>query len=299
LLVTSAKGRIVFDKKVIQYEHFKELNEFSHIWVLFMFHENTNEDKAYLSSSGRGSGSSKLKGVSAKISPPRLHGVKVGCLSTRSPHRPNPIGLSVCEVISVQPGFIEISGVDMIKGTPVLDIKPYIPYDIVPSSISLPMLVDINKSPLKLRELNVPKWIFEADVPLRDVIFEKKAKDSLKQIVDRNLLCTYYTEQELITLVSQVLIQDIRSIKRGRGLAVKERDPENYSSEKVKEENLTGIDMSSKIFDAVDAIPYLKDSSHAESSYYEVNIDNLNIKFQTFNDKIIVVRVDTTTTSRS
>lgn len=105
-LVPAARGKIRFNKKIVQSDHFSELAQFSHVWVLFVFHNNTNTDKETLV---------------AKIKPPRLHGVKVGCLTTRSPHRPNNIGLSVCEVIGVGPDFIELRCLDMVHGTPVLD----------------------------------------------------------------------------------------------------------------------------------------------------------------------------------
>lgn len=107
-LVRAATGRIRFDKKRIQNEHFKELEEFSHIWIVWVFHENTNLDST---------------NIAAKIKPPRLHGSRVGCLSTRSPHRPNPIGLSVSEIVAVGPDYIDIISIDMIDGTPVLDSK--------------------------------------------------------------------------------------------------------------------------------------------------------------------------------
>lgn len=110
LLVPSSIGMIKFNKKIIQYSHFEELKEFSHIWVLFVFSENTDIEK-----------NSRV----AKIRPPRLHGEKVGCLSTRSPHRPNNIGLSVCEVLSVTPEGIQIKCIDMVDQTPVLDGKLY------------------------------------------------------------------------------------------------------------------------------------------------------------------------------
>lgn len=106
-LVKSSHGRIQFIKQIVQQEHFQELSQFSHLWVIWVFHENTNAD-----------GVNKL---TAKIRPPRLHGTKVGCLSTRSPHRCNPIGLSVVEIISVGKDYIEIKGIDMMDGTPVID----------------------------------------------------------------------------------------------------------------------------------------------------------------------------------
>lgn len=106
ILVPAARGFVRFNTQIIQAEHFAELSEFSHVWIIFVFHENTNEGKHDLP---------------AKIRPPRLHGKKVGCMSTRSPHRPNNIGLSVCEVVSVGRDFIEIRGLDLVDGTPVID----------------------------------------------------------------------------------------------------------------------------------------------------------------------------------
>ena len=69
--------------------------------------------------------SSKLK---AKIKPPRLNGQKIGLFATRTPHRPNPIGLSLCQIdsVDVKNGIIVLSGSDIIDGTPILDIKPFI-----------------------------------------------------------------------------------------------------------------------------------------------------------------------------
>lgn len=108
ILAPAARAFIRFNKQSIQFQHYEELAQFSHIWVIFIFHENTNV---------------KGKGLPAKIAPPRLGGSRVGCLSTRSPHRPNPIGLSVCEIVSVTENYIEIRGVDFVHGTPVLDSK--------------------------------------------------------------------------------------------------------------------------------------------------------------------------------
>uniref|UniRef100_A0A8C5WC27 tRNA (adenine(37)-N6)-methyltransferase n=1 Tax=Leptobrachium leishanense TaxID=445787 RepID=A0A8C5WC27_9ANUR len=84
------------------------LEEFSHVWVLFVFHKN-----------GRLS-------CKAKVQPPRLNGAKTGVFSTRSPHRPNAIGLTLARLEKVEGGTLYLSGIDMIQGTPVLDIKPYI-----------------------------------------------------------------------------------------------------------------------------------------------------------------------------
>ncbi|EFB16847.1 hypothetical protein PANDA_002921, partial [Ailuropoda melanoleuca] len=84
------------------------LEQFSHVWVLFVFHKN-----GHLS-------------CKAKVQPPRLNGAKTGVFSTRSPHRPNAIGLTLAKLEKVEGGAMYLSGIDMIHGTPVLDIKPYI-----------------------------------------------------------------------------------------------------------------------------------------------------------------------------
>ncbi|XP_063080948.1 tRNA (adenine(37)-N6)-methyltransferase isoform X2 [Cavia porcellus] len=84
------------------------LEQFSHVWILFVFHKN-----GHLS-------------YKAKVQPPRLNGAKTGVFSTRSPHRPNAIGLTLAKLEKVEGGAVYLSGIDMIHGTPVLDIKPYI-----------------------------------------------------------------------------------------------------------------------------------------------------------------------------
>ncbi|XP_022100829.1 tRNA (adenine(37)-N6)-methyltransferase-like isoform X2 [Acanthaster planci] len=89
------------------------LAEFSHVWILFIFHKNGDR-----------------KFTKAKVKPPRLDGDKVGVFATRSPHRPNPIGLTLAKLDRIEGNTLHLSGVDIIDGTPVLDIKPYVPsYD--------------------------------------------------------------------------------------------------------------------------------------------------------------------------
>jgi len=89
------------------------LQDFSHIWLIFIFHKNDKQ--------------SYNKG---KVSPPRLDGKRIGVFSTRSPHRPNAIGLSLAQLIKIDGDTLYLSGIDVLDGTPVVDIKPYIPaYD--------------------------------------------------------------------------------------------------------------------------------------------------------------------------
>ncbi|XP_023655051.1 tRNA (adenine(37)-N6)-methyltransferase isoform X2 [Paramormyrops kingsleyae] len=88
------------------------LEQYSHVWIIFLFHKN-----GHLSHKG-------------KVKPPRMDGQKVGLYSSRSPHRPNALGLTLAKLDKVAGDTLHLSGIDMIDGTPVLDIKPYIPdYD--------------------------------------------------------------------------------------------------------------------------------------------------------------------------
>lgn len=87
------------------------LEGFSYLWLLWVFHENTN---------------TKVKG---KVFAPRLDGASTGVLASRSPHRPNPIGLSRVKLESVEGEGLWVSGIDLIEDTPILDIKPFIQED--------------------------------------------------------------------------------------------------------------------------------------------------------------------------
>jgi len=97
------------------------LEQVSHVWLLFLFHQAL-EDKPRL-----------------KVRPPRLGGNKsMGVFATRATHRPNGIGQSVVRLEGVEPGRLLLSGIDLLDGTPVLDIKPYVPYaDCVSDAINL------------------------------------------------------------------------------------------------------------------------------------------------------------------
>ncbi|MCX6136298.1 MAG: tRNA (N6-threonylcarbamoyladenosine(37)-N6)-methyltransferase TrmO [Ignavibacteriales bacterium] len=84
------------------------LRGFDYIWILFWFHKNKNWKPMVL--------------------PPNGGRKKYGVFSTRSPHRPNPIGISVCRLLEVNGLTLRVENPDMLDGTPVLDIKPYIPH---------------------------------------------------------------------------------------------------------------------------------------------------------------------------
>ncbi|ASP39155.1 tRNA (N6-threonylcarbamoyladenosine(37)-N6)-methyltransferase TrmO [Bacterioplanes sanyensis] len=89
------------------------LEQVSHIWLTFVFHQTlTNHDKPHL-----------------QVRPPRLGGnEKLGVFASRATHRPNNLGLSVVELLEVRPGRLLVGGLDLLDGTPIVDIRPYVPY---------------------------------------------------------------------------------------------------------------------------------------------------------------------------
>lgn len=105
------------DRKVIELSPglapaLEGLTGFSHVWVLFWFHENDRpEERATLKVHPRRNPANPLTGVFA----------------TRAPVRPNLIGLTSCRIISVKQNLLEVEGLDAHEGSPVLDLKPYLP----------------------------------------------------------------------------------------------------------------------------------------------------------------------------
>ena len=115
-LIDALKGRIVFEPKYRDPNALKGLEGYSHLWLIWQFSESVMED------------------WSPTVKPPRLGGnTRMGVFATRSPFRPNPLGLSCVRLESVQLGtpegpVLHVAGADMVDGTPIYDIKPYLPY---------------------------------------------------------------------------------------------------------------------------------------------------------------------------
>ena len=109
-------GRVVFEPEYRVREAFRGLESVTHIWLLWLFSAPPHGD------------------WSPTVRPPRLGGNRrMGVFATRSPNRPNPIGLTCVKLEAVEPDtrdgpVLYVSGVDMQSGTPLLDVKPYLPY---------------------------------------------------------------------------------------------------------------------------------------------------------------------------
>lgn len=114
----------------------------------------------------------------AKVAPPRLNGVRTGVFSTRSPHRPCPIGLSLVKILKIENYTIYFEGVDMVNQTPVLDIKPYIPqYD-------SPLHIEKLSNRLRENNANVSDMLHNMEEILN--LSENQSVDSSNDDIDVN-----------------------------------------------------------------------------------------------------------------
>lgn len=115
-LVSELRSTIVFEPEFRNSDALRGLEDFSHLWIIWQFSEAIREE------------------WSPTVRPPRLGGnTRMGVFATRSPFRPNPIGLSCVEILGIEDtqefgAVIHVGGADLMDGTPIFDIKPYIPY---------------------------------------------------------------------------------------------------------------------------------------------------------------------------
>ncbi len=167
-LVSAATGQIKLIPPFNHPDTIEGLENCSHLWLQFIFHQCVDQ------------------GWKNKVRPPRLGGnKKMGVFATRATHRPNGLGLSVVKLDKIslenQQVILHVSGLDLIEGTPIVDIKPYIPY-----SDSLPH-AQYEFAQIAPEELEVT---FSADT---------------RQVLDQQ-----QDHEQLYALISQVLAQDPR-----------------------------------------------------------------------------------------
>ncbi|MCQ2558090.1 MAG: tRNA (N6-threonylcarbamoyladenosine(37)-N6)-methyltransferase TrmO [Oscillospiraceae bacterium] len=115
-IVEELEGTIIFEPEFRVDDALRGIEEFSHLWIIWQFHKAVRSE------------------WSPTVRPPRLGGnVRMGVFATRSPFRPNNIAMSCVRLLGVERTaengtVLRVAGVDMMDGTPILDIKPYIPY---------------------------------------------------------------------------------------------------------------------------------------------------------------------------
>lgn len=154
LLVMEAKGQIILPKTEFYLESLRGLENFSHLWLIFDFH------------------GVHLDPVNALVRPPRFDGKKkMGVFATRSPHRPNHVGMSVVQFDEVKVTHsqieIHVSGVDLLDKTPIYDIKPYIPYS---DSLPYAKALGFEERP----QSSAVAWNIEPEISLGEKILIEK-----------------------------------------------------------------------------------------------------------------------------
>jgi tRNA-Thr(GGU) m(6)t(6)A37 methyltransferase TsaA len=168
LLVPGATAALTIAREFLPEHSLAGLDRFSHVWLLSYFHLNTN------------------KTVRPKIHPPRLKGDSIGLFASRSPHRPSPIGLSLARLVKIEGATVHLAGIDLVDGTPILDIKPYIPeWDSVPHA--------------------TPGWTKDAPFPALNVGFSPAAAKDIKSAEKR------LNVNGLGTVLTDILGQDLRN----------------------------------------------------------------------------------------
>ncbi len=210
LLVRSARCALTL-RSELSGEFLEGLAEFSHVWLLFVFHRNTDIQRVF---------SGGYDGVRGKIRVPRLNGAKKGVFATRSPHHPCPIGLSVAEVVSVDLGrkTITLAGADIVDGTPVLDLKPYVPFCDRVDEATAPDWVDrrIDNDPLQTMTVDFT----EQGRHELEVAFSGVTKGTSKPLFE--------TFEAFEGFVREVLASDIRSVTQR--IKIPERDERGTSA---------------------------------------------------------------------
>ena len=157
-LAPSLMGKIVFEPEFRNAEALRGLDEFSHLWLIWQFSEAVRE------------------GWSPTVRPPRLGGNKrMGVFATRSPFRPNAIGLSSVKFEKIDTDgengrVIYVSGIDLMNGTPIFDIKPYLSY------------TDSHPEAAGGFTESVADRTLEVDIP--DELIERVPKDSRQALYD-------------------------------------------------------------------------------------------------------------------
>lgn len=170
-LADAAVSRIVFEADFNNPDFISGISQHSHIWLLFLFHQNLSQ------------------GYKAQVRPPRLGGnAKVGVFATRSTFRPNGIGMSAVKLLGCETSGTQVTltveGADLLDGTPIVDIKPYIPYsDCLPHAHS--------------------HMAQEQDEQMLNVQFSQTAQAQLTQLDSADYV-------KLTELITQVLEQDPR-----------------------------------------------------------------------------------------
>ena len=162
-LVNSLRSRIVFAPEYRNPDAFRGLEDFSHVWLIWEFSQAERQK------------------WSPTVRPPRLGGnTRMGVFATRSPFRPNPVGLSAVQLEEVvlhgaDAPYLVVSGADLMNGTPIYDIKPYLPH--IDSHPDARGGFAVPAAEHRLKVVFPEQWLEKVPEQLRDGLTEVLAQD--------------------------------------------------------------------------------------------------------------------------
>ncbi|WP_076408221.1 tRNA (N6-threonylcarbamoyladenosine(37)-N6)-methyltransferase TrmO [Shewanella sp. UCD-KL12] len=214
-LASAARGFVELQAPFNHIDTVRGLEQYSHLWLVFCFHENLEQ------------------GWKTTVRPPRLGGnEKLGVFATRSTFRPNGLGQSVVKLhkIHQRKGYValEISGMDLLDGTPIIDIKPYIPFsDSVPEALGgiaheAPVLTQVEFSQTALQQLTQYQRL-EQYLHLEELITDVLAQDprpaykkakadpKLYQVALYDLDILWRVSAETADAKETIVVQEIRA----------------------------------------------------------------------------------------
>ena len=179
--------RIVFEPEFAVKEALRGIEGYSHLWLIWGFSEqpapNPSPDGRELS-------------WSPTVRPPRLGGNKrVGVFATRSPFRPNPLGLSSVRLVEVKDGELIVSGADLLDGTPIYDIKPYLSFSdchedakngFAEETKDYHLSVDWHEMDLKPVKQPTNNLLITYYSPTNDILLTAREKEALEYILSQD-----------------------------------------------------------------------------------------------------------------
>ncbi len=279
-VVPKLYGRITLLPKYRVPEAIYGLDGFSHIWLLWDFSESHCDDESGC--------------WSPTVRPPRLGGNKrMGVFATRSPFRPNSIGLSVVKLEKIDFPDIYVSGVDLMDGTPIYDIKPYIPYsDSVPEAKA--GFTD-SLSELKLKVCFPENLMNELLCGISNL-----SQSTTKQSVEGRSACVQSTTKQSVEERSACVQNMIARSTEGRDAGVQGTTEQSATKQSADEQNTrgqaiekqgAGEQIKSEILDILshDMRPqYQNDPERV----YGITYLHRNIRFKIDGDTLTVLSVD-------
>lgn len=175
--------RIVFEPEYAVREALRGIEEFSHLWLLWGF---TTLPRNYPDNDPLVNDVNAMH-WSPTVRPPRLGGNKrMGVFATRSPFRPNPIGLTSVRLLGVENGDLLVSGADLLDGTPIYDIKPYLSFSDSHPEAQNGFAEETKDYRLKVEWLLGPNPITSPEYPSTSPIMSRKIKEDIEYILSQD-----------------------------------------------------------------------------------------------------------------